>query len=76
MNFKRRTKAEREPDPTRKFALPFERSSNYRASRVEQSAEATMISSSTEQRQNGSSIVEAQLSFTAPKYFTRNSTAQ
>jgi hypothetical protein len=67
MNFKRRTKAEREPDPTRKFALPFHPSSRFRAYRVEQRAEARVISSSTEQRQNGWSIVETQLSFTAPK---------
>jgi hypothetical protein len=76
MSLKRRTKPEREPDPTRKFALPFKPSSNSRASRVEQSVEARLISSSTEQCQDGWFIVEAQLSFTAPKYFTRNSTVQ
>jgi hypothetical protein len=73
MNFNLRTKAEREQDLTRKLALPFEPSARFRVYRVEQSAEARGISSSTEQRQmaapNGWSKVETQLNFTAPKYF-------
>jgi hypothetical protein len=51
MNFKGRTRAEREPDPTKTLALPFEPSSSFRAYRVEQSAEAIVVSNSTEQRQ-------------------------
>jgi hypothetical protein len=51
MNFNLRTKAEREPDLTRKLALPFEPSASFRVYRVEQSAESRVLSSSTEQRQ-------------------------
>jgi hypothetical protein len=51
MNFNLRTKAEREPDLRRKLPLPFEPSASFRVYRVEQSAEASVVSSSTEQRQ-------------------------